>query len=60
MPRIAKVTVAFGEPLSPSAYAGLPAGRARRHLTDDVMAAIQALTGQEAAGVYNDVPAQAG
>jgi len=58
MPRLAKVTVRFGEPIHPSAYAGLPAGRARRQLTDDVMAAIQTLTGQEPAGVYNDVPAR--
>ncbi|MCA1780752.1 MAG: lysophospholipid acyltransferase family protein [Dermatophilaceae bacterium] len=58
MPRIAKVAVKFGEPLQPSAYAGLPAGRARRQLTDDVMAAIQALTGQEPAGTYNDLASQ--
>lgn len=58
-PRLAKVTVKFGEPIHPDAYAGLPAGRARRQLTDDVMAAIQDLTGQEPAGVYNDAPASA-
>lgn len=58
MPRIAKVAVKFGEPLQPSTYAGLPAGRARRQLTDDVMAAIQALTGQEPAGTYNDLASQ--
>ena len=55
-----KVTVSFGRPIEPTAYAGLPAGRARRRLTDDVMAAIQALTGQEPAGAYNDVPPQPG
>lgn len=60
MPRLAKVTVSFGRPIQPTAYAGLPAGRARRRLTDDVMAAIQALTGQEPAGAYNDVPPQPG
>jgi 1-acyl-sn-glycerol-3-phosphate acyltransferase len=58
MPRLAAVRVAFGEPIHPSSYRGLPAGRARRQLTDDVMAAIQALTGQEAAGTYNDAPSQ--
>lgn len=58
MPRLARVRVMFGEQIHPSAYAGLPAGRARRQLTDDVMAAIQALTGQEPAGTYNDVPSQ--
>lgn len=57
LPRVAKVTVRFGEPIQPDAYAGLAAGRARRQLTDDVMARIQGLTGQEPAGVYNDVPA---
>ena len=55
-PRLAKVTVKFGEPIHPESYAGLPAGKARRQLTDDVMTAIQGLTGQELAGSYNDVP----
>lgn len=55
-PRLAKVTVAFGEPIHPSSYAGEPAGRARRRLTDDVMDAIAALTGQERAADYNTLP----
>ena len=55
--KLADVTVAFGEPIQPSAYAGLPAGRARRQLTDDVMDAIAALTGQERADTYNERPA---
>ena len=42
LPRLARVTVAFGKPLSPTAYAELPAGKARRMLTDDVMSAIAA------------------
>src|SRR5690606_17547352 len=54
LPRLAKVTVQFGEPIHPATYADLPAGMARRRLTDDVMTAIQALTGQEPAGVYNE------
>ena len=58
MPRLARVTVRFGEPISPDSYAGMPAGRARRELTDDVMTAIQGLTGQECAGTYNDVPSR--
>lgn len=58
MPRVADVTVKFGEPIHPEAYAGVPAGQGRRQLTDEVMASIQALTGQEPAGVYNDVPAR--
>jgi 1-acyl-sn-glycerol-3-phosphate acyltransferase len=57
--RLADVTVAFGAPILPSAYAGLPAGRARRQLTDDVMDAIAALTGQERADTYNERPASA-
>jgi 1-acyl-sn-glycerol-3-phosphate acyltransferase len=52
--RLAEVTIAFGAPILPSAYAGLPAGRARRQLTDDVMDSIAALTGQERAAGYND------
>lgn len=55
-PRLAKVTIRFGEAMHPRDYAGMPAGRARRQLTDDVMTAIQGLTGQELAGAYNDVP----
>lgn len=57
--RLADVTVAFGTPISPSSYAGLPAGRARRQLTDDVMDAIAALTGQERADTYNERPVSA-
>jgi 1-acyl-sn-glycerol-3-phosphate acyltransferase len=57
LPRLAKVTVAFGEPLDFTGYAdGVPSGRARRTVTDEIMAAIQKLTGQEQAGVYNDRP----
>ena len=38
-------------------FDGVPPGRARRQVTDEVMAAIQALTGQPEAGVYNERPA---
>jgi len=55
-PRLAKVRVAFGPPIHPQAYAGQPQGRARRQLTDDVMAAIAQLSGQERAPGYNDLP----
>jgi len=56
-PRLADVTVRFGEPLHfADRYAGVPTGRARREVTDEVMAAIQALSGQEPAGVYNERP----
>ena len=54
MPRVRKVTVRFGEPVHPSAYADLPPGRARRELTDEVMSRVAALSGQELAGAYND------
>ena len=57
-PRLAKVTVRFGTPIGVDAYQGLPAGRARRQLTDDVMEAIAALTGQERVNAYNDVPSE--
>lgn len=55
-PRLAKVTVRFGEPIHVSRYDGLAPGKARRQLTDDVMDAIAALTGQERAPGYNTVP----
>jgi 1-acyl-sn-glycerol-3-phosphate acyltransferase len=55
-PRLAKVSVAFGPPIHPETYAGMPAGRARRELTDDVMDAIALLSGQERADTYNEVP----
>ena len=55
-PRLAKVTVAFGAPIHPGSYADEPAGRARRRLTDDVMDAIAALTGQVRCAAYNELP----
>ena len=55
LPRLADVTVKFGEPLHfQQQYDGVPVGRARREVTDQVMNAIQRLSGQEFAGVYND------
>jgi 1-acyl-sn-glycerol-3-phosphate acyltransferase len=54
-PRLVRVRVSFGEPLDfTGRYDALPAGRARREATDEVMAAIQRLSGQQPAGVYND------
>jgi 1-acyl-sn-glycerol-3-phosphate acyltransferase len=59
LPRLASVTVTFGEPLRfEGRYDGVPAGRARREITDEIMAAIGALSGQEPAGVYNERPAE--
>ena len=54
-PRLAHITVRFGEPLDVAGqYDGVPLGRARREVTDMIMAAIEKLTGQEPAGVYNE------
>lgn len=55
----APVTVRFGAPQTPhTTYADLPAGKARRLATDDVMDAIAELTGQERAGEYNEHPVE--
>ncbi|WP_090969637.1 lysophospholipid acyltransferase family protein [Nocardioides exalbidus] len=60
VPRLAKVTVRFGEPIRVAGeYDGVPTGRARRDLTDRIMAAIGGLTDQEPAGVYNERPVDA-
>jgi 1-acyl-sn-glycerol-3-phosphate acyltransferase len=53
-----RVTVRFGEPLDLSAHGPAESGRARRAATDEIMAAIHALSGQELAGIYNEPPAQ--
>ena len=59
VPRIVKVKVRFGPPIRVAGrYDGVPTGRARREITDEVMAAIQALSGQEPAGVYNERPTE--
>jgi 1-acyl-sn-glycerol-3-phosphate acyltransferase len=57
-PRLAKVTVRFGEPISfAGRFEGLAPGRARREATDEIMDAVHALSGQELAGTYNEAPA---
>ena len=54
------VTVRFGAPLHVAGrFDGVPSGKARRQVTDEVMAAIQQLTGQVEAGIYNERPADA-
>ena len=55
-PKLAKVTVRFGAPIGVERFAAMPAGRGRRQLTDEVMDAIAALTGQERVDAYNEVP----
>jgi len=58
LPRLAKVSVEFGEPIQVAGrFDGVPLGKARRSLTDEVMEAIAALSGQDVAGVYNERPA---
>jgi 1-acyl-sn-glycerol-3-phosphate acyltransferase len=55
-PRIRRVTVTFGKPLDLSVHGSAESGKARRLATDDVMTAIQELSGQELAGKYNEAP----
>ncbi len=55
-PRVVRFTVRFAAPVLPETYAGLPAALARRRLTDDVMDAVAALTGQPRSRDYNAVP----
>ena len=60
LPRIVPVSVRFGEPIDfTGRYDGVPSGRARREATDEIMTAIQRLSGQPAAGVYNERPVEA-
>lgn len=55
LPRLAKVRVEFGRPLDFTGRVGTaPLGRVRREVTDAIMAEVQRLSGQDAAGVYND------
>ncbi|MDH6119981.1 1-acyl-sn-glycerol-3-phosphate acyltransferase [Kitasatospora sp. GAS204A] len=56
-PRLRKVTVRFGEPLDFSELHGQArSAKVRRQVTDQVMAAIHELSGQELAEVYNESP----
>ncbi|MFT4234886.1 MAG: lysophospholipid acyltransferase family protein, partial [Microbacterium sp.] len=52
-----RITVKFGEPIDVSTHGAASSGRARRAATDEVMAAIHDLTGQELADMYNEPPA---
>ncbi|GAB3770210.1 lysophospholipid acyltransferase family protein [Nocardioides ginsengisegetis] len=57
VPRIVPITVEFGAPIHVAGrFDGVPQGRARREVTDEIMTAIQALSGQEEAGIYNARP----
>lgn len=54
--RIRPVTIKFGAPIDLSHHGAATSGKARREATDEVMAAIHALTGQQLAGEYNEAP----
>lgn len=57
MPRIRRVTVQFGKPLDFSDRIGVsPAGPVRRAITDEIMAAIHAMSAQPLADAYNEPP----
>lgn len=53
-----KITVRFGSLLDLSEHGPASSGKARRTATDEIMAAIHELSGQELADKYNEVPAQ--
>ncbi len=53
-----RITVRFGEPLDLAHHGPASSGKARRLATDEIMSAIHALSGQELANAYNEVPAQ--
>ncbi|MHB1173025.1 MAG: lysophospholipid acyltransferase family protein [Lacisediminihabitans sp.] len=57
IPRIRPVTVEFGAPLDLSSHGSADSGRARRKATDEIMEAIQRMSGQERAPGYNEHPA---
>lgn len=56
VPRFLRVTIEFGEPIDLSHLGSAESGKARRLATDEIMHAIQALSGQELAGSYNEAP----
>ncbi|MGH3471166.1 MAG: lysophospholipid acyltransferase family protein [Nocardioidaceae bacterium] len=60
VPRIAKVAVRFGQPLTFEHLADVPAAQARRAATETIMASIAALSGQERVPTYNTPPAGSG
>ena len=59
VPRLAKVEVHFGAPIAVTGrFEGMPAGKARRQIADEVMAAISGLVGQPVVPEYNERSAQ--
>lgn len=59
LPRPGRVTIRFGAPLRFAQQPGISVARARRQATDDIMAAIQTLSGQQPADTFNDHSATA-
>ncbi|GAA1822074.1 lysophospholipid acyltransferase family protein [Luedemannella flava] len=59
LPRLGKVTVRFGAPLTFAPAPGVSAGAARRAATDQIMDAIADLSGQDRAAAYNELSAAA-
>ena len=56
VPRVGKIKIRIGEPLTFESVRALPsASRQRRAITDEVMKAIQALSGQEYVAMYASV-----
>jgi 1-acyl-sn-glycerol-3-phosphate acyltransferase len=56
VPRVAKIRISVGKPLTFESYQDLPSpARQRRAITDEVMQSIQALSGQEYVPVYASV-----
>jgi 1-acyl-sn-glycerol-3-phosphate acyltransferase len=55
--RLAKLRVEYGEPMDLSVFGDATSGKARREATDAIMEKIQAMSGQEYAGIYNEKPA---
>jgi 1-acyl-sn-glycerol-3-phosphate acyltransferase len=56
VPRIHQVSIRIGKPLTFEAYQGdMAKGRARRAITDEVVQAIQGLSGQEYVPIYASV-----
>jgi 1-acyl-sn-glycerol-3-phosphate acyltransferase len=53
-----RIRVRFGEPIGVSKHGPASSGKARRLATDEIMAAIHPLSGQELAGASNEPPAQ--
>ncbi|WP_406037055.1 1-acyl-sn-glycerol-3-phosphate acyltransferase [Micromonospora sp. NBC_00898] len=59
LPGLGQITVRFGAPMDFTQPTSGSSGQIRRAITDEIMAAIQELSGQEPAGRYNELSASA-